>query len=141
MGMVERKGEVRAKVVNNNRRSSLLPEIWENIEKGSKVYTDKLRSYDVLKNDYDHKSVDHKVEYVSGDAHTNTLENFWSLFKRTVKGTYVHIAPFHTDRYLDEQIFRYNNRKVTDSERFVKGASQIFGRRLTYAELTGSVNQ
>lgn len=139
MGMVERKGEVRAKVVNNARRSSLLPEVWENVERGSKVYTDKLRSYDVLGEHYDHSSVDHNVTYVDGATHTNTLENFWMLFKRSVKGTYVHIAPFHTDRYLDEQIFRYNNRKNTDAGRFEIAASMIFGKRLTYAELTGKL--
>jgi transposase-like protein len=137
MGMVERKGEIRAKVVDNARRRSLLPEIWENIEKGSKVYTDKLRSYDVLGAHYDHKSVDHALTYVDGPAHTNTLENFWMLFKRSVKGTYVHISPYHTDRYLDEQTFRYNNRKDNDSQRFVKAAQGMFGKRLTYAELTG----
>lgn len=139
MGMVERKGEVRAKVVNSAKRKELLPHIWENIEKGSKVYTDSLLSYEVLGEHFNHQTVDHKVTYVDGDAHTNTLENFWMLFKRSVKGTYVHIASFHTDRYLDEQIFRYNNRKDTDSMRFVKAASGIFGKRLTYAELTGAV--
>jgi transposase-like protein len=141
MGMVERKGEVRAKVVDSAKRRNLLPHVWENIEKGSKVYTDKLRSYDVLGEHYDHSSVDHMKTYVDGDTHTNTLENFWMLFKRSVKGTYVHIAPYHTDRYLDEQIFRYNNRKDTDSGRFEKAALGIFGKRLTYAELTGVVRQ
>lgn len=137
MGIVERKGEIRAKVVKDAKRQSLLPEIWKNVENGSNVYTDKLRSYDVLSERYEHKTVDHNVTYVNGDAHTNTLENFWMLFKRSVKGTWVHIAPEHTDRYLDEQIFRYNNRKNTDAERFEKAASSIFGKRLTYQELIG----
>jgi len=141
MGMVERKGEIRAKVVDSARRRSLLPEIWTNIEKGSKVYTDMLNSYNVLSAHYDHKTVDHNVTYVNGDAHTNTLENFWMLFKRSVKGTYVHISPYHTDRYLDEQVFRYNNRKDSDSGRFLKAAEGMFGKRLTYKELIGVVNQ
>lgn len=142
VGMVERDGEVRAEVVNNTRKYSLYPPIFRNIEEGSLVYTDKLRSYDHLSPHFDHSSVDHKNgQYVNGDTHTNNLECFWSLFKRTVKGTYVHIAPFHTDRYLDEQSFRYNNRKASDSERFIIGASNIFGKRLTYAELTGSADQ
>ena len=107
MGMIERKGEVRAKVVDNARRASLLPEIHDNVEPGAKVYTDKLKSYDVLKEHYDHSSVDHNLTYVDGETHTNSMENFWSLFKRCIKGTYVQIAPFHTDRYLVEEIFRF----------------------------------
>ena len=137
MGMIERKGEIRAKVVADARRSSLLPEIWKNIEKGSNIYTDKLHSYDTLKERYNHKTVDHTITFVDGDAHTNTLENFWMLFKRSVKGTWVHISPDHTDRYLDEQVFRYNNRKDSDAGRFVKATQGIFGKRLTYEELTG----
>lgn len=141
MGMIERGGEVRAKVVDNAKHRSLLPEISENIEQGSKVYTDKLASYRNLSLlSYDHSSVDHRYGYVEGATHTNTLEGFWNLFKRSVKGTYTQLAPFHVDRYLDEQTFRYNNRKVTDFERFEKAVSQMFGKKLTYAELTGATS-
>lgn len=85
-----------------------------------------------------HARVDHSIkEWVRGDVHTNTMENFWSCFKRTVKGTYIQIASFHTDRYLDEQAFRYNYRKLNDAQRFETAMPKIFGKRLTYAELTG----
>lgn len=138
MGIVQRGGEVRAKVVDRVRRNILEPEVLKNVEEGATVYTDSLMSYYKLKDYYDHFFVDHsKGQYVDGKAHTNTMENFWSCFKRSMKGTYIHIASFHTDRYLDEQAFRYNNRKDNDSGRFLKAASLIFGKRLTYAELTG----
>lgn len=138
MGILERGGEVRAKVVDNQRRSNLLPILLENVELNSTVHTDKLRSYDSLPQYFAHGTVDHAVgEYVKGDSHTNGMENFWSLFKRTVKGTYVHIAPFHIDRYLDEQSFRFNHRKLDDAGRFESGVAKMFGKRLTYAELTG----
>ena len=138
MGILERGGEVRAKVVDNQRRHNLLPVLLDNVELESIVHTDKLRSYDALPQYFAHGTVDHaKGEYVKGDSHTNGMENFWSLFKRTVKGTYVHIAPFHTDRYLDEQSFRFNHRKLDDAGRFEAGVAKMFGKRLTYAELTG----
>src|SRR5450631_3933454 len=84
----------------------------------------------------------HAKEYVRGQVHTNGLENFWSLFKRNLRGTYVSVEPFHLDRYLDEQVFRYNHRgskkdKVTDADRFRRAMSQISNKRLTYAQLTG----
>lgn len=138
LGMVERGGQVRAKVVSNARRKNLLPEIQANIESGSNVYTDKLRSYDTLKEEYTHSSVDHQLCYVDGETHTNTLEGFWNLFKRGLHGTYTHIAPFHCDRYLDEETFRYNFRKTNDLGRFMQLMSQIFGKRLTFDELIGA---
>lgn len=138
MGILERGNEVRAKVVNNQRRENLLPELLNNVAEGSTVYTDKLRSYDVLPKYYNHDTVDHaKGQYTKGETHTNGMENFWSLFKRSIKGTYIHIAPFHTDRYLDEQSFRFNYRKLDDAGRFETGVAKMFGKRLTYAELTG----
>lgn len=136
MGIVQRGGEVRAKVVPNTRRNVLEPEILKNVELGSVVYTDSKMSYYKLSEYYQHGWVDHKNDYVIGRAHTNTLENFWSLFKRSVKGTYIQIAPFHIDRYLTEQIFRYNTRKLNDGERFVKALQMIFDKRLTYDKLT-----
>lgn len=84
--------------------------------------------------------VDHAVEYVNGRVHTNGLENFWSLLKRGINGTYVSVEPFHLFRYLDEQAFRYNNRKeMNDSDRFSAVLSQVAGKLLTYAEVTGKV--
>ena len=81
--------------------------------------------------------VDHAVEYVRGEVHTNGLENFWSLLKRGIRGTYVSVEPFHLFRYLDEQVFRYNNRKMNDSDRFNMVVREIVGKRLTYDQLTG----
>ena len=138
MGMVERGGEFRGKVVDSTRRSQLVPEIIANVDKSATVYTDKSASYDKLKDVYTHLRVDHsRGEYVNGDCHTNSAENFWSCFKRSVKGTYIHIASFHCDRYLDEQAFRYNYRKMNDAQRFETAMPKIFGKRLTYAQLTG----
>jgi len=91
-----------------------------------------------------HESVNHVNEYVRGQVHTNGLENFWSLLKRSLRGTYVAVEPFHLDRYVTEQVFRYNNRATKDNplvdlDRFMLAVSQIAGKRLTYAELTGKV--
>src|SRR5437879_2633242 len=138
MGILERGGKVRTVVVPNRRRSALQGEIRKHVEAGAALYTDALLSYDGLAGDYAHKVVDHAVEYVSGPCHTNGLENFWSLLKRGISGTYVSVEPFHLFRYLDEQTFRYNNRKdLDDSGRFALGMSQVFGKRLTYNQLTG----
>lgn len=88
------------------------------------------------------KWFNHAEAYVRGSVHTNGLENFWSLLKRTLRGTYVAVEPFHLERYLDEQMFRFNNRAtkdnpLTDSDRFVAALAQVAGKRLTYKELTG----
>jgi hypothetical protein len=110
------------------------------IEAGSAIFSDALKSYDGLENDYQHAVIDHAVEYVNGNVHTNTMENFWSLLKRGLHGTYISVEPFHLFRYIDEQAFRYNTRKeMNDSERFALAVSQITGKRLTYAELTGKL--
>jgi transposase-like protein len=140
LGMVERGGRVRAKVVENGRRHNLMPEILESISPDAKVYTDKLRSYDRLDEHFaEHESVDHfHKEFVRGEAHTNTLENYWCLLKRSVKGTYTKVASFHTDRYLSEQSFRFNYRKTTDYGRFKLLCSMIFGKRLKFNELIGA---
>jgi hypothetical protein len=84
-----------------------------------------------------HETVNHVNEYVRGQVHTQGIENFWSLLKRTLRGTYVAVEPFHLDRYVGEQVFRYNNRLTSDAERFTNVMKQIVGRRLTYDELTG----
>jgi hypothetical protein len=140
MGMVERGGEFRGKVVDSVRRSDLEPEVLKNVEQGSAIITDSLMSYYKLKDVYEHSYVDHsKGQYVNGTSHTNTMENFWSCFKRSIKGTYIHIASFHTDRYLDEQAFRYNHRKGNDAQRFEVAVGRMFGKKLPYAELIGRV--
>ena len=101
-------------------------------------HTDALLSYEGLATDYAHQVVDHAVQYVDGNVHTNTLENFWALLKRGISGTYVSVEPFHLFRYLDEQAYRYNNRKeMSDYDRFRLAASQIVGKRLTWNEVTG----
>ena len=143
MGILDRESrQVRAKVIPNVKRETLQNEILQNVKFGSKVYTDQAVGYDNLKYRYIHDTVNHVSEYVKGRVHTNGLENFWSLMKRNLAGTYVAVEPFHLDRYLDEQMFRYNNRAtkdnpLNDSDRFLLALSQVAGRRLTYAELTG----
>ena len=116
----------------------------EHVAPGSALYSDALKSYDGLSQDYAHQVIDHAQKYVSGQIHTNGLENFWSLLKRGIAGSYVSVEPFHLFRYLDEQVFRYNNRttkerKVTDADRFNMAVRKIFGKRLTFAELTGKL--
>jgi transposase-like protein len=142
LGIIERGGKVRTKVIPNRRKNTLQSEVRANVEAGSAVYTDFLLSYEGLDADYMHGVVDHAIEYVNGNVHTNTMENFWSLLKRGLHGTYVSVEPFHLFRYLDEQAFRFNTRKdTTDAERFALAVSQITSKRLTYAELTGKVGE
>ena len=137
MGLLERGGNIRTIVVPNRKREALQTEVRKHVEAGAALYTDALPSYSGLAQDYAHAVVDHAVAYVDGRVHTNGLENFWSLLKRGIAGTYVSVEPFHLFRYLDEQSFRFNNRKVNDSSRFNRVLSQIVGKRLTFAELTG----
>jgi len=138
MGILERGGRVRTVVVPNRKKKALQAEVKKHVEAGSALYTDALLSYDGLASDYAHKVIDHAVQYVDGRVHTNGLENFWSLLKRGIAGTYVSVEPFHLFRYLDEQSFRYNNRKeMNDFDRFRLALSQVAGRRLTYKHLTG----
>jgi transposase-like protein len=144
MGMLEREiRKVRAKVIPDVSRETLQNEILNQVEKKSTVYTDEATGYDRLKaQDFVHETVNHMEEYVRGQVHTQGIENFWSLLKRGLKGTYVAVEPFHLDRYVDEQVFRYNNRAtkdnpLNDADRFMLAVSQIAGKRLTYAELTG----
>ena len=148
MGMLDRESrQVRAKVIPNVKREVLQQEIINEIEKGATVYTDGYVSYENLAaKQYVHETVNHVDEYVRGQVHTQGIDNFWSLLKRSLTGTYVAVEPFHLDRYLDEQVFRYNNRAtkdnpLTDADRFVLAVSQISGKRLTYAELTGKVGE
>jgi len=138
MGILERGGKVRTTVVANRKKHALQSEVRKHVEAGAALYTDALLSYEGLAGDYAHKVVDHAVEYVNGRIHTNGLENFWSLLKRGLSGTYVSVEPFHLFRYLDEQSFRYNNRLgMNDRMRFETAMQNVAGKRLTYAELTG----
>jgi transposase-like protein len=145
VGMLDRDGrEIRTKIVPDVKRETLQTAIFANVKYGSAVYTDDAVVYDKLHWRYIHDVVNHAETYVKGRVHTNSLENFWSLFKRHLRGTYVAVEPFHLDRYLDEQVFRFNNRggkkreeRVTDAQRFNLALSQINGKRLTFAELTG----
>lgn len=140
MGILERssKGEsrVRVKVVPTTKKKALQSEVREHVLDGSAIFTDALKSYEGL-NEFQHEVVDHAVEYVNGEAHTNGLENFWSLLKRSIRGTYVSVEPFHLFRYLDEQAYRFNNRRLTDPERMDIAVRHIVGKRLTYDQLTG----
>jgi transposase-like protein len=138
MGIVQRGGKVRTAVVPNRKKSALQGEVKKHVEAGSALYTDALLSYQGLEADYAHQVIDHAVAYVDGAVHTNTLENFWALLKRSISGTYVSVEPFHLFRYLDEQAYRYNNRKdMSDFDRFKLAASQIVGKRLTWDQVTG----
>jgi len=142
MGILERGGEVRTVVVANRRKPVLQSEVKRHVQAGAALYSDALKSYEGLETDYAHKVIDHAVQYVDGRVHTNGLENFWSLLKRGISGTYVSVEPFHLFRYLDEQTFRYNNRKdMENADRFKLALSQIVGKRLTYAEVTGKVGE
>ncbi len=141
MGILERGGKVRATVIPNRKKKALQAEVKKHVEAGAALYTDALLSYNGLAGDYAHQVVDHAVQYVDGMIHTNGLENFWSLLKRGINGTYVSVEPFHLFRYLDEQAYRYNNRKLTDGERFSSAVKGIVGKRLTFDELTGKVGE
>jgi len=137
VGSLERDGEIRASVVPSRRKRDLHRYVREHVEPGSQVYTDQLESYVGLSEDFGHQTVDHAIEYVNGQLHTNTVENFWSLLKRGLKGTYINVEPFHLFRYLDEQVYRFNKRKANDLTRFAWVLGTVAGRRLTYAALTG----
>ncbi len=138
MGILERGGKIRTTIVPSRRKSALQTEVRKHVEAGAALYSDALLSYEGLATDYAHQVVDHATQYVDGRVHTNGLENFWSLLKRGISGTYVSVEPFHLFRYLDEQMFRFNNRKdIDDAGRFNLVVSQLLGKRLTFAELTG----
>jgi transposase-like protein len=142
MGLLERHGEkgsqIRLAQIPNNKRKHLIPLVEQHVEKGCNVHTDSLPSYLSLSGDYVHSVIDHAEKYVEGQVHTNGVENFWSLLKRAIKGTYVSVEPFHLFRYLDEQAFRFNERSMNDASRFFLALAGIVNRRLTYKALTGS---
>jgi transposase-like protein len=142
MGILERGGKVRTKVIANRKKTTVQKELRKHVEAGSSIYTDALKSYEGL-TEFQHGIIDHAIAYVDGKIHTNGLENFWSLVKRGLKGTYISVEPFHLFRYLDEQVYRYNHRKdetgepMNDGQRFDIAVRQIVGKRLTWDHLTG----
>src|SRR3989441_7606015 len=137
MGILERGGKIKTTVVPNRKKQALQSEIREHVLAGSAIFTDALKSYEGL-DEFQHEVIDHAVAYVNGEVHTNGMENFWSLLKRGLKGTYVSVEPFHLFRYLDEQTFRFNNRKfMNDADRCSLAVRLIVGKRLTFDQLTG----
>jgi transposase-like protein len=142
VGMVERGGRVKAEVVAERTHAVLRALVNKHIHPGATLMTDEWGGYKGT--NLTHEIVNHAVEYVRGQVHTQGIENFWALLKRSLGGTYISVEPFHLDRYVDEQAFRYNNRAtkdnpLTDKDRFALVLSQVSGKRLTYAELTGKV--
>jgi transposase-like protein len=136
MGIVQRKGNVRAFVVPSIGAITLQGGIRKHVKEGETVYTDGAPAYRGLDQKYVHYVIDHAYEYVKGHIHTNSIESFWSVFKRTIKGTYIAPRPQHLQRYVEEQVFRFNERGGKDGPRFVKAAKAADGKRLTYKNLT-----
>jgi hypothetical protein len=130
--------KVIAKVVPNTRCETIQSTVRKYVVKGSELMTDALPAYRGLQDEYTHNVIDHAEAYVRGNVHTNGLENFWSLLKRGIRGTYINVMPFHLFRYLDEQAYRFNERKADDSERFELAVPSVNGKRLTYRKLTGA---
>ena len=146
IGALQRGGKVHAKVTPNRKKESIESVIFPSVEKGTTVYTDEFPAYKFVTDEYEHKVINHLEKYVDGNIHTNGIENFWSLLKRGLSGTYVAVEPFHLFRYVDEQAFRFNNRAtkdnpLNDADRFHLAMSQIVGKRLTFAEVTGKVQE
>jgi transposase-like protein len=141
MGMLQRGGKVTTKVITERDKATLHSHVAECIETGTTVYSDEWGAYDGLNSNYVHQIINHAEKYVDGRVHTNGMENFWSLLKRGLSGTYVSVEPFHLFRYLDEQMFRFNNREdLDDAGRFDLAVRQIVGKRITFAQLTGKPN-
>jgi transposase-like protein len=144
VGMLERKGHVRAEVIMERSHLTLRALANKHVHPGATLVTDEWGGYKGM--NFEHAIINHAVEYVNGQVHTQGIENFWALLKRSLGGTYISVEPFHLDRYVDEQAFRYNNRAtkdnpLTDADRFALVLSQVSGKRLTYAELTGKVGE
>jgi hypothetical protein len=140
-GMLERGGKVRTKVTSDRNKAISHETIREAVAEGSELMTDEFVGYMGLTPDFAHNVINHMEKYVQGRVHTQGIENFWSLLKRGLNGTYISVEPFHLFRYLDEQMFRYNNRKnLDDAGRFDLAVRQIVGKRITFAELTGKPN-
>jgi transposase-like protein len=136
LGMVERHGHVHAEVISSVDRPTVHGAIGNTVEPGATVYTDAHQSYRQL-DGYKHEVIDHSREYARGAVHTNTIENFWSLLKRGLNGTYISVEPFHLFRYVDERMYAFNHREQSDLARFAGVLSAVSGRRLTWVEVTG----
>lgn len=136
-GAIQRQGRAVCDVVPDTKAATLRSKVFATVERGSALFTDAHSGYLGLGSVYQHSIIDHAVSYVEGAVHTNCMENFWSLLKRTIKGTYVQVRPFHLFRYLDEQVYRYNERGLTDAQRFDGALGGVCGKRLTYDDLTG----
>ena len=137
-GVLERGKTVRTTVVDDRTKASIQPFVKEHVDAGSNIYSDEHGDFWRMDALYNHEVVNHMEQYVNGNVHTNGIENFWACLKRTINGTYVSVEPFHLFRYLDEQAFRYNNRKpMDDGDRFSYFVRKIVGKRLMYKELTG----
>jgi transposase-like protein len=141
MGLLERSGEVQTKHIKNTKKETLQGEVKERVTEGATVHTDALSLYKGLDMQYIHEVIDHAVAYAVEHVSTNGIENFCSLLKRTIKGTYVSVDAYHLERYLDEQVFRFNARHGEDADRFLEVLESITGRRLTYKQLTGDLSQ
>jgi transposase-like protein len=146
MGLLERntekgKSRVITTVLDGRKKGHMRPEVRQRVEAGSSLNTDAHFSYQGLSRDFAHNVIDHADAYVNGTVHTNGLENYWSLLKRSIKGTYVSVEPFHLFRYLDEQAFRFNERTNDDAGRFDLAITSIVGKRLTYENLTGGTER
>ena len=136
MGMLERGGRVKAQVIASRNKMHMNPVMTDSIEAGANLITDEFSTYGVLDTPYNREVITHAMEYVNGHIHTQGIENFWSLLKRGLRGTYISVEPFHLDAYVKEQVFRYNNRKDSDDfTRFATCIMGIQGKRLTYADL------
>jgi len=147
IGALERGGKIKARVIGDRKYPAVHGAVRDFVERGSAIMTDEFTGYYDLKSEYEHQFVNHLEKYVDGQVHVQGVENFWSLLKRGLGGTYVSVEPFHLFRYVDEQAFRFNNRKdvngkkLNDSDRFELALSQIAGKRLTFAEVTGKVGE
>jgi transposase-like protein len=142
LGILERGRTVRATVIEDRTKASIQPVVQEHVDAGSNIYADEHTHAWRMDHLYNHEVVNHLEQYVNGNVHTNGIENFWSCLKRTLNGTYVSVEPFHLFRYVDEQAFRYNNRKpMDDGDRFSYLVRKVVGKRLTYKELTGKTGQ
>jgi len=142
IGALERGGKVKTRVIGDRKYPAVYGAVRDFVERGSAIMTDEFSGYSGLATEYQHQFVNHLEKYVDGQIHTQGMENFWALLKRSLKGTYVAVEPFHLSRYVDEQVFRYNHRKdgdrkLTNADRFATLMSQVGGHRLTYSDLTG----
>jgi transposase-like protein len=146
LGLLEREGHVRAAVAPTRKHYEIQKHLTANVAPGSTLYTDEYDAYKSLPKEFTHEVINKLNAYVNGRIHVNGMENFWSLLKRSLKGTYVSVDPVHLQAYVDEQVFRFNNRKdenedpLTDGDRFDAVMSKIVGKRITYAELIGKAN-